>query len=76
MHNLGEGLLQFPMHCGQLLVVSVGFKDGDEVFVDFVHRFIQTTLGNRSEVWSLEAFCATLNPSCPFPITSHCPDNP
>jgi hypothetical protein len=57
VHNLGEGLLQFPVHRSQLLVVSVGFKDGDKVFVDFVHRFIQTTLGNgRSEVRSPETF--------------------
>lgn len=68
VHNLGEGILQFPVHCGQLLVVSMGLKDGDEVFVDFVHRFIQTTLGNRkSEVRRPETFCATLNPRLPPP---------
>lgn len=45
VHDLGEGLLQFAVHDGQLLVVTVGFQDGDEGFVDLVHRLVEPALG-------------------------------
>ena len=45
VHDLGEGLLQFAVHGSQLLVVSVGFQDGDEGLVDLVHCLIEPALG-------------------------------
>lgn len=44
VHDLGEGLLQFAMHGSQLLVVSVGFQDGDKGLVDLVHCLVEPAL--------------------------------
>lgn len=67
-HNLGEGLLQFAVHSGQLLVVAVGFQDGDQGLVYLIHCLVEPALGvGVEQVRISSTLPGPLQPGTAFP---------